>query len=101
MSSSTSGSRVDIGANLTLKCHVLEVRFPIVSGFRIVAAGCVVHFERRPLLFIEFQQCGRVWLVTRGDTICLPSRSVERNDKKPDVVCTVDGGPIPAEDRDE
>ena len=88
----------DSGANLTLKYDVSDVRFPIVFAFRVVAAGCVVHFEKGHG-FTEFPHGGRE---TRGDTFWLPARYAEKNtDRKPDVVRTVDGEPKPAGDRDE
>ena len=37
----------DSGANLTLKDDVSDARFPVLSVFRMAAAGCVVHFKKK------------------------------------------------------
>ena len=70
------------------------VSFPIVSVFRMVAAGCVVHFERKGTASWSPR-------TVVASTCWLPARYAEQNDKKPDVDCTVDGEPTPAVDRDE
>ena len=65
-------------ANLTLKYDVSDVRLLIVSVFRMVAAGCVVHFEK----------AHSEWLVTREGTFWLPAMYAEKN-ADTDGFCTV------------
>ena len=51
----------DSGATLALKYDVSDVRFPVVSVFRM------------------WPQCGRGWLATRGGTFRLPAGYAEKN----------------------
>ena len=71
-----------------------------MSVFSMVAAGCVSNLEKGHG-FMEFPHCGREWLVMRGDTFWPAARYAEKNDKRPDVVCTADGEPRAVSDRDE
>merc|ERR1712194_683041 len=88
----------EVGAKLEMNFEVTNVRFPIMSVFRLIEGGCTVHFEKGAS-YIEFPGSGREFLEVRGDTFWL--RAWFEDNASGCIVCPVDGLPVAAGDMQE